>query len=58
MNAPMLPLPEWRGEPALVANPEPVSASEDFAFFLEKPAGCYVNTGNGAGSARGEAVRR
>ena len=44
---------DWLGESALVANPEPVTASEDFAFFLEKVPGCYVNIGNGVGSLGG-----
>jgi protein CrcB len=34
-------------------NPEPVTASEDFAFFLEKVPGCYINIGNGVGSQGG-----
>ena len=40
---------DWLGEDGLVADAEPVSASEDFAFFLEKVPGCYVNIGNGVG---------
>ena len=44
---------DWLGDDGLVANPEPVSASEDFAFFLEKVPGCYVNIGNGEGSEGG-----
>ncbi len=44
---------DWLGEDGLVANPEPVTASEDFAFFLEKVSGCYVNIGNGVGSQGG-----
>ncbi len=44
---------DWLGEDGLVANAEPVSASEDFAFFLEKVPGCYVNIGNGVGSEGG-----
>ena len=27
--------------------------SEDFAFFLEKVPGCYINIGNGIGSVGG-----
>ena len=27
--------------------------AEDFAFFLEKVPGCYVNIGNGVGSVGG-----
>jgi len=44
---------EWLGDAALVPNPEPVSASEDFAFFLEQVPGCYVNIGNGVGEQGG-----
>jgi metal-dependent amidase/aminoacylase/carboxypeptidase family protein len=38
------------GEDGLVKDPEPIGASEDFAFFLEKVPGCYVFIGNGVGS--------
>ncbi|MBL0150719.1 MAG: amidohydrolase [Ideonella sp.] len=44
---------DWLGDAGLVANAEPISASEDFAFFLEKVPGCYVNIGNGLGSEGG-----
>jgi hippurate hydrolase len=44
---------DWLGEGALVADAEPITASEDFAFFLEKVPGCYVNIGNGEGSEGG-----
>ena len=44
---------DWLGDDGLVANPEPVTASEDFAFFLEKVPGCYINIGNGIGSQGG-----
>ncbi len=44
---------DWLGEDGLIANAEPVTASEDFAFFLEKVPGCYVNIGNGVGSQGG-----
>lgn len=44
---------EWLGEEGVVANPEPITASEDFAFFLEKVPGCYINIGNGVGSIGG-----
>jgi len=44
---------DWLGEAGLVAHPEAVTASEDFAFFLEKVPGCYVNIGNGVGSEGG-----
>jgi hippurate hydrolase len=44
---------DWLGEDGLMPDPEPVTASEDFAFFLEKVPGCYVNIGNGEGSEGG-----
>ena len=44
---------DWLGEGGLVPDPEPVTASEDFAFFLERVPGCYVNIGNGVGSEGG-----
>ena len=44
---------DWLGEDGRVANPEPLTASEDFAFFLEKVPGCYINIGNGIGSVGG-----
>ena len=40
---------DWLGDGGLIANTEPVTASEDFAFFLEKVPGCYVFIGNGEG---------
>jgi hippurate hydrolase len=44
---------DWLGEGGLVANAEPVTASEDFAFFLDKVPGCFINIGNGVGSQGG-----
>ncbi|MCB2001512.1 MAG: amidohydrolase [Rhodoferax sp.] len=44
---------DWLGDDGLKADAEPVSASEDFAFFLERVPGCYVNIGNGIGSQGG-----
>ncbi len=44
---------DWLGKDGLVAKPEPVTASEDFAFFLEKVPGCYINIGNGVGGDGG-----
>jgi len=44
---------DWLGEQGVVAAPEPVTASEDFAFFLEKVPGCFINIGNGVGSVGG-----
>jgi len=44
---------DWLGDDALLHNAEPVSGSEDFAFFLEQVPGCYVFIGNGVGSEGG-----
>jgi hippurate hydrolase len=44
---------DWRGPEGLVDQVEPVTGSEDFAFFLEKVPGCYVFIGNGVGSEGG-----
>lgn len=44
---------EWLGQEGVLANPEPITASEDFAFFLEKVPGCFINIGNGVGSIGG-----
>jgi len=44
---------DWLGEDGLQADAEPVSASEAFAFFLERVPGCHVNIGNAIGSAGG-----
>ncbi len=44
---------DWLGADGLVENAEPITASEDFAFFLEKVPGCYVNIGNGVGTQGG-----
>ncbi len=44
---------DWLGVEGLVANAEPITASEDFAFFLERVPGCYINIGNGVGSEGG-----
>ncbi len=44
---------DWLGADGLVDNTEPVTGSEDFAFFLEKVPGCYVFIGNGEGSEGG-----
>jgi len=46
-------LRDWLGADGLVANAEPVTGSEDFAFFLEKVPGCYVMVGNGVGDEGG-----
>jgi hippurate hydrolase len=44
---------DWRGSEGLLENEEPVTGSEDFAFFLEKVPGCYVFIGNGEGDEGG-----
>ena len=44
---------DWLGDGGLVADAEPVTGSEDFAFFLEQVPGCYVFIGNGVGSEGG-----
>lgn len=44
---------DWLGDDGLVAKPQPITASEDFAFFLEKVPGCYINIGNGTGQDGG-----
>ena len=41
------------GDHHVVDNAPAVSASEDFAFMLEKRPGCYLNIGNGHGSEHG-----
>jgi hippurate hydrolase len=43
---------DWLGDDGLLPA-EPVTGSEDFAFFLEKVPGCYVFIGNGVGSEGG-----
>jgi hippurate hydrolase len=42
---------ELVGEGSVERNKPPASASEDFAFMLEKVPGAYINLGNGEGSA-------
>jgi amidohydrolase len=42
---------ELVGEANIDRNKPPVSASEDFAFMLEKAPGAYINLGNGETSA-------
>jgi len=44
---------DWLGPRGLLDVTEPVTGSEDFAFFLEKVPGCYVFIGNGVGSEGG-----
>ena len=40
-------LRDWLGDEGVLQGEEPVTGSEDFAFFLEKVPGCYVLIGNG-----------
>jgi hippurate hydrolase len=44
---------DWLGDEGVLDITEPVTGSEDFAFFLEKVPGCYVFIGNGEGSEGG-----
>ncbi|WP_088282554.1 M20 aminoacylase family protein [Ideonella sp. A 288] len=44
---------DWLGDDGLIDKVEPVTGSEDFAFFLEKVPGCYVFIGNGVGEQGG-----
>ena len=44
---------DWLGPEGLLPIDEPVTGSEDFAFFLEKIPGCYVFIGNGEGEQGG-----
>ena len=46
-------LREWLGDAGVLDGEEPVTGSEDFAFFLEKVPGCYVFIGNGVGEQGG-----
>jgi hippurate hydrolase len=46
-------LTDWLGPEGLLHEAEPVTGSEDFAFFLEKLPGCYVFIGNGEGDNGG-----
>ena len=38
---------EWAGESRVIPTLRPFTASEDFAFMLEKCPGAYIVTGNG-----------
>ena len=46
-------LRDWLGDEGVLQGEEPVTGSEDFAFFLEKVPGCYVFIGNGVGELGG-----
>ena len=41
---------DWVGEAGILPDVEPVTGSEDFAFFLEKCKGAYLFIGNGDGT--------
>ncbi|SDZ11767.1 M20 aminoacylase family protein [Pseudomonas sp. NFIX28] len=40
---------DWLGEEGLATNMQPLTGSEDFAFWLEQVPGCYLIIGNGDG---------
>lgn len=40
---------DWLGESALIDDLQPLTGSEDFAWFLQKCPGCYLIIGNGDG---------
>ena len=44
---------DWVGEAGLIPNLQPLTGSEDFAFFLEKCKGSYLLMGNGTDQAEG-----
>ena len=44
---------DWLGPEGMLDETDPVTGSEDFAFFLEKVPGCYVFIGNGEGELGG-----
>jgi hippurate hydrolase len=43
----------WLGDAGVLPPEEPITGSEDFAFFLEKVPGCYIFIGNGEGEQGG-----
>ena len=45
---------DWVGEAGIMPPLQPLTGSEDFAFFLEKCKGSYLLIGNGVGQALGE----
>ena len=45
---------DWVGEAGIMPPLQPLTGSEDFAFFLEKCKGSYLLIGNGTGQALGE----
>lgn len=44
---------DWLGEDALMPDMQPLTGSEDFAFFLEQVPGCYLVIGNGTEAGEG-----
>jgi hippurate hydrolase len=44
---------DWLGDDGVLPPSEPITGSEDFAFFLEKVPGCYIFIGNGEGEEGG-----
>jgi hippurate hydrolase len=40
---------DWLGDDGLIADMQPLTGSEDFAFLLERCAGSYLIIGNGDG---------
>ena len=45
---------DWLGADSVVADMQPLTGSEDFAFFLEQCKGSYFVIGNGTGTGVGE----
>ena len=45
---------DWVGEQGVIPHLQPLTGSEDFAFFLEKCKGSYLLLGNGTGQGAGE----
>ncbi|MEK8051875.1 M20 aminoacylase family protein [Ideonella sp. DXS22W] len=45
---------DWLGEDGVIADMQPLTGSEDFAFFLQQARGCYLVVGNGEGMGPGE----
>ena len=44
---------DWLGPDGVLEGMQPLTGSEDFAFFLERVPGCYFLIGNGVGSDGG-----
>ena len=44
---------DWVGDDGLLHGLQPLTGSEDFAFFLQKVPGCYALIGNGEGAEGG-----